>query len=106
MKRLACTVLIFVCSSTVTFAAPKKNSAAVQVDPCAPIGKSADNQLIYPLACDRVPTHSVESAGGSAPTPADQDDGQTIHRQGLFGFSYGADDDNRANGATMPPSVK
>jgi hypothetical protein len=66
-----------------------KNATARVVDNCAPIGRTANGELVYSMKCDNIPAPpaaapppQAEAAEPPAP-PAPQ-----IQRSGLFGLSY------------------
>jgi hypothetical protein len=64
--------------------APK--AAAVRVDNCAPIGRTADGKLVYSMKCENLPAPPAppppaETREAPAPEPETQ-------RSGLFGWSY------------------
>jgi hypothetical protein len=89
MKKLVLALLLV---SSPAWAQTK--SATARVDYCAPIGRTADGQLIYSLKCANLPTPpspppQVEVA--PPPEPA-------VQRSGLFGMSY-------APPGTPPPTA-
>ena len=54
-------------------------------DPCAPIGKTADGQLVYGMACNAMP---APVAPPRAQTTAAPEPEPEIERSGIFGMSY------------------
>jgi len=67
-----------------TGSAPKASPA--RVDNCAPIGRTADGQLVYSMKCDVLPVPNVpppQAAVREAPAPEPE-----TQRSGLFGWSY------------------
>lgn len=86
MKRL---VLVFALLMTPSAWAQSKPKAAA-VDPCAPIGRTADGRFVYSLACDTLPAPvpPLRADGGvqrnaasqsAAPAPVEEED-----KGGLF----------------------
>jgi hypothetical protein len=72
--------------------APKtspKSVTARAVDPCAPIGRTAQGELVYSMKCDSLPApppppHAeAREAPAAAPAPAPE-----VQRSGIFGWSY------------------
>src|ERR1700759_1517959 len=64
---------------------------AAHVDNCAPIGRTANGQLVYSMKCDNIPApvpppqaRMEETAPPPAAPPPPHDDGRT----GLFGWSF------------------
>jgi hypothetical protein len=59
--------------------AQSKPPIAVRADPCAPIGRTADGQLVYSMKCDRLPVPVAaprSEAANPAPAPVeDRDEG-------------------------------
>jgi hypothetical protein len=89
MKKL---LLVFLLMSSPAWAqtqlVPKPKSAAVRVDPCAPIGKTAKGELVYSLKCDNLPAPPPPAPPPQAevkqPAPAEPETRST----GLFGWSF------------------
>jgi hypothetical protein len=84
MKSISLMVALLMASPA--FAQSKPKAAAV-VDPCAPIGRTADGRFVYSLRCETLPATVApqQRAAGSAasvaaePTPAIEED-----KGGLF----------------------
>ena len=61
-------------------------NATARVDNCAPIGRTANGELVYSMKCDNLPAPpappQAEASEPSAP-PAPE-----VKRSGLFGLSY------------------
>ena len=63
---------------------------AVRVDNCAPIGRTANGELVYSMRCDNIPAPTplpqarLEETAPPPPAPASRDEGRT----GLFGWSF------------------
>ena len=67
-----------------TRTAPKATPA--RVDNCAPIGRTADGQLVYSMKCENLPVPPApppQAAVREAPAPEPE-----TQRSGLFGWSY------------------
>ena len=54
-------------------------------DACAPIGKTADGQLVYGLSCNAMPAPPPRAAIEAAPAAVAEPE---IERSGIFGMSY------------------
>ena len=61
---------------------------AARVDNCAPIGRTANGELVYSMKCDNIPVPTPPPQARleetAPPPPAPRDEGRT----GLFGWSY------------------
>ncbi len=57
-------------------------SATARVDNCAPIGQTADHQLVYSMKCENLPAPPPAQAE-AAPPPEPE-----VHRSGIFGLSF------------------
>jgi len=63
---------------------------AARVDNCAPIGRTANGELVYSMKCDNIPAPvsppqaRLEETAPPPPPAAPRDEGRT----GLFGWSY------------------
>jgi hypothetical protein len=79
MKKLV--LAIFLIASPAWAQAPK--SAATRVDPCAPIGQTADRQLVYSLKCGNLPAPPPPPPQVQAEPPPEP----AVQRSGLFGLS-------------------
>jgi hypothetical protein len=63
-------------------------SATARVDPCAPIGRTADGKLVYSMKCDNLPAPPPpppQAEIREAPPPQPE-----VQRSGIFGWSYEA----------------
>ena len=64
--------------------------SAARVDNCAPIGRTANGELVYSMKCDNIPAPvpppqaRLEETAPPPPPAAPRDEGRT----GLFGWSY------------------
>ena len=84
-KILLC--IMFVAASTPAWSQTKPK-AATRADPCAPIGQTANRELVYPMSCNNLPAPpplppqaEVQQAPVAPPEPETQ-------RSGLFGMSF------------------
>jgi hypothetical protein len=62
--------------------------AATRVDNCAPIGRTADGQLVYSLRCENLPLPALpppQAEVGEQAVPATEPE---VKRSGIFGWSY------------------
>jgi len=82
MKFLLCTMLVLAASPawSQTKPAPK----AARADPCAPIGQTANRELVYSMSCNALPAPPPLPPQAEAPAPAAEPETQ---RSGLFGMS-------------------
>jgi hypothetical protein len=94
MRRLGLLLLLLAAPAwgqgqPMPIAKPAPKSAA-RVDNCAPIGRTANGELVYSMKCDHLPAPTpppqarLEETAPLAPAPAPRDEGRT----GLFGWSY------------------
>lgn len=86
MKLLSIMVALLMASPALAQSKPK--AATVVVDPCAPIGRTADGRFVYSLKCETLPATAApqqRAAGGAsvaaepAPVQAQEED-----KGGLF----------------------
>ena len=88
MKKLLLTFLLLSSPARAqTQLVPKPKSAAMRVDPCAPIGKTAKGELVYSLKCDSLPAPlppPPQAEVKEQPPPAEPE----TRRTGLFGWSF------------------
>lgn len=57
-------------------------SVTARVDNCAPIGRTADGQLVYSMKCENLPAPPPPQAE-AAPPPEPE-----VRRTGIFGLSF------------------
>ena len=83
MKRLLlCTMLV--AAVTPAWSQTKPKPATSRVDPCTPIGQTANRELVYSMNCNNLPAPpppSPQAEVQPAPEPETQ-------RSGLFGMSF------------------
>jgi len=83
MKKLAIAILL-VSSPALAQTKLLPRNVATRADPCAPIGRTADGELVYSMKCDNMPAPPPPpQAELTAPAPEPE-----VHRSGLFGLSY------------------
>ena len=82
-------------ASAQTRLTPKETSkaaAAARVDNCAPIGRTANGELVYSMKCDNIPAPPPPAAAPpqaeAKPAPAAPPPEQETQRSGLFGWSF------------------
>jgi hypothetical protein len=87
MKKLIFVVLL-ISSPALAQVKLVPKSVTSRVDPCAPIGQTADRKLVYSLKCGLLPGPPPlpPQAELSPPPPPEPE----IHRSGIFGLSYEA----------------
>jgi hypothetical protein len=94
MKKLPLALLLLtspvmvVPASAQTKLAPKATTAA-RVDNCAPIGRTANGELVYSMKCDNIPAPPPPAAAPpqaeAKPAPPPEPETQ---RGGIFGWSF------------------
>src|ERR1700741_3904136 len=94
MMRLPLALLLLTSSvmavpaSAQTRLTPKATTAA-RVDNCAPIGRTANGELVYSMKCDNIPAPPPPAAAppqaDAKPAPPPEPETQ---RGGLFGWSF------------------
>jgi hypothetical protein len=87
MKRIILAILLVSSPAWAqTKLAPK--SATARVDNCAPIGRTADGQLVYSMKCENLPVPVAPAPPPQAeatPAPPQQPE---VRRSGIFGLSF------------------
>jgi hypothetical protein len=97
MKRIILAILLVWSPAWAqTKLAPK--STAARVDNCAPIGRTADGQLVYSMKCENLPAPAVSAPPPQAeatPPPPPQAEATPpppqqpeVRRSGIFGLSF------------------
>jgi hypothetical protein len=86
MKRIILAILLVSSPAWAqTKLAPK--SATARVDNCAPIGRTADGQLVYSMKCENLPVPAAPAPPPQAEaTPPPQQ--PEVRRSGIFGLSF------------------
>jgi len=84
MKKLILLMLLLSSPAwSQTRSAPKASPA--RVDNCAPIGRTADGQLVYSMKCENLPVPAPPPQAEAREAPAPEPETQ---RSGLLGWSY------------------
>jgi hypothetical protein len=84
MKKLVFLILLLASPALAQTKLVPKN-VTVRADNCAPIGRTADGQLVYSMKCDHMPAPPAPPPQAeAAPEPPQPE----IHRSGIFGLSY------------------
>ena len=83
-KILLCAMLVAAATPAWSQTKPKAGRA----DPCAPIGQTANRELVYPMGCNNLPAPPPlppQAEVQQAPAPEPE-----VRRGGLFGMSFDA----------------
>ena len=83
---LATSVLMSVPASAQTKLTPKTQGS--RADNCAPIGRTANGELVYSMKCDTIPAPPQTRIEETAPPPPAPPPQQETTRSGIFGWSY------------------
>lgn len=83
MKKLILAILLI---SSPAWAQTKlvPKSATARVDNCAPIGRTADGQLVYSMKCENLPAPPPPPPQAEAAPPPEPE----VRRTGIFGLSF------------------
>jgi hypothetical protein len=83
MKKLVLAILLI---SSPAWAQTKlvPKSATARVDNCAPIGRTADGQLVYSMKCENLPAPPPPPPQAEAAPPPEPE----VRRTGIFGLSF------------------
>jgi hypothetical protein len=81
MKKLVLAILLIASPASAQVKLVPKNVAA-RADPCAPIGQTADRQLVYSLKCGNLPPPPPPQHVEVEPPPE-----PAVQRSGLLGMS-------------------
>ena len=68
-------------------APPKAKAKTARVDPCAPIGQTANRELVYSMSCNALPAPPPLPPQAEVVQPAPAPEPEAA-RTGLFGMSY------------------
>jgi len=82
---LVTSALLSIPASAQTKLTPK--NTASRADLCAPIGRTANGELVYSMKCDTIPAPPPTRIEETAPPPAPPPQQETT-RSGIFGWSY------------------
>jgi len=86
MKTLVFVILLISSPALAQTKLTPKNATA-RVDNCAPIGRTANGELVYSMKCDNLPAPPApppQAEVREAPAPPAPE----VQRSGLFGLSY------------------
>ena len=83
-------VLLLIASPALAQVKPAAKTAAARLDPCAPIGRTADGKLVYSMKCENLPAPPPppQAELKEAPPAAAAEPEPEVRRSGLFGWSY------------------
>ena len=82
MKTLLLCMML-VAASTPAFSQTRPK--ATRADPCAPIGQTANRELVYPMSCNNLPAPPPPPQAEVQQAPAAEPE---TPRTGLFGMSF------------------
>lgn len=85
MKKLLLCVMV-VAAATPAWSQTKPKATATRADPCAPIGQTANRELVYSMNCNSLPAPPpLPPQAEIQQAPASEPETQ---RSGLFGMSF------------------
>ena len=82
MKKLVLCIILL--AAAPAWSQTKPASKAARVDPCAPIGQTANRELVYSMNCNALPAPPPLPPQAEALPPVPEPETQ---RSGLFGMS-------------------
>jgi hypothetical protein len=87
-KQIAAILLMSSCIAASPSLAQTKLTpkASSRVDNCAPIGRTANGELVYSMKCETLPAPPPPPQAEVKETPSAPE--PEVHRSGLFGWSY------------------
>src|SRR5262245_52483455 len=95
MKKILLSLLLTVTpASAQTQLAPKDaarpaaKGAAARIDNCAPIGRTANGELVYSMKCENLPAPNPPPQARLEETTTPPPPQPETQRSGLFGWSY------------------
>jgi hypothetical protein len=86
MKKLVFAILLIASPAWAQVKLVPKN-VATRADPCAPIGQTADHQLVYSLKCDHLPAPPAPPPQAEAAPPSPPEPEVQVQHSGIFGMS-------------------
>ena len=102
MKKFVLCLMVAMAASP-AWSQSKPRAAGSRVDPCAPIGQTANRELVYSMNCNNLPAPpplppqaEVQSTPAAAPEPE-------VRRSGLFGMSFDASGGSAQTGQGRTP---
>jgi hypothetical protein len=84
MKKLLLCIMV-VAAATPAWSQTRPAPKAARVDPCAPIGQTANRELVYSMSCNALPAPPPLPPQAEAQPPAPEPE---TPRTGLFGTSF------------------
>jgi hypothetical protein len=94
MKKLVFAVLLISSPALAQTKLTPKNVTA-RVDNCAPIGRTADGQLVYSMKCENLPAPPTPPPRAEVTPPPEPE----VQRSGIFGMSFSR------SGSSMTPAA-
>ena len=91
---------ILLCAMLVVAATPAWSQTKPKGGPCAPIGQTANRELVYPMSCNNLPAPPPlppQAEVQQTPAPAAAPEPE-VRRGGLFGMSFDANGGPSAQG--------
>jgi hypothetical protein len=87
MKKLLLVILLMTSPAQAqTKLTPK--AGAARVDNCAPIGRTANGELVYSMKCDNLPAPPPPQQAEVKPAPPSPPAEPETERTGFFGMSF------------------
>ena len=80
-KLLLCVILVAAATPAWSQTKPK---VTTRVDPCAPIGQTANRELVYSMGCTNLPAPPPPPQAEVQPAPPPEPE---VQRSGIFGMS-------------------
>ena len=96
---------ILLCAMLVVAATPAWSQTKPKAGPCAPIGQTANRELVYPMSCNNLPAPPPlppQAEVQQAPAPAAAPEPE-VRRGGLFGMSFDAGGGNAPSAQGRSP---
>lgn len=84
MKILLCAMLVAAATPAWSQTKPSPKAAVTRVDPCAPIGQTANRELVYSMGCTNLPAPPPPPQAEVQPAPPPEPE---VQRSGIFGMS-------------------
>jgi len=85
MKKLIL-VMLLLSSPAWSQTKPAPKAATARIDNCAPIGRTADGNLVYSMKCETLPVPPAPPPQAEAREPPPPE--PETQRSGLFGWSF------------------
>jgi hypothetical protein len=87
MRKLILCMMLVAATPAWSQTKPAPKVATARVDPCAPIGQTANRELVYSMSCNNLPAPPPPPQAEVQPAPAPEPEAR---RSGLFGMSIDA----------------